>query len=142
MLEKAIELALKYHKGQIKNGTGEEFILHVLRVMMKMNTVDEKIAAVLHDIVEKSNCSLEELKNHGFSNKIINTVDALSKRRGEDYSDYIGRVKKDPAAVKIKIADLEDNMDIKNTKELTLVDIEKMNRRKKYYRELKELPRH
>jgi (p)ppGpp synthase/HD superfamily hydrolase len=139
MLEKAIETALKFHRGQIKNGTGEEFILHVLRVMMKMDTKDEKISAVLHDIIEKSNCTLEELKQLGFSNKIINTVDALSKRKGEDYSDYIKRVKKDPDAVKIKIADLEDNMDIKSTKELTSVDIEKMNRRKKYYRELKEM---
>lgn len=139
MLEKAIELALKYHKGQIKNGTGEEFILHVLRVMLKMDTEDEKISAVLHDIIEKTNCTLEDLKQQGFSNKIINTVDTLSKRKGEDYSDYIKRIKKDPDAVKIKIADLEDNMNIKNTKELTQVDIEKMNRRKKYYRELKNL---
>ena len=52
MLEKAIELALKYHKGQIKNGTGEEFILHVLRVMIKMDSEDEKISAVLHDMIE------------------------------------------------------------------------------------------
>ena len=139
MLEKAIELALKYHKGQIKNGTGEEFILHVLRVMLKMDTEDEKISAVLHDIIEKTNCTLEDLKQQGFSNKIINTVEALSKRKGEDYSEYIKRVKKDTGAVKIKIADLEDNMDLKNTKELTQVDIEKMNRRKKYYRELKEM---
>lgn len=137
MLEKAIELALKFHKGQIKNGTGEEFVLHVLRVMLKMNTEDEKISAVLHDIIEKTNCTLEDLKQLGFSNKIINTVDALSKRKGEDYSDYIKRVKKDTDAVKIKIADLEDNMDIRNIKELTQTDIEKMNRRKKYYNELK-----
>ena len=139
MLEKAIELALKYHKGQIKNGTGEEFIIHVLRVMMKMDTEEEKISAVLHDIIEKTNCTLEDLKQQGFSNKIINTVDALSKRKGEDYSDYIKRVIKDPAAIKIKIADLEDNMDIRNIRELTQVDIEKMNRRKKYYRGLKNL---
>jgi len=139
MLEKAIETALKYHKGQIKNGTGEEFILHVLRVMMSMDSEDERISAVLHDIVEKSNCTLEELKEQGFSNKIINTVDALSKRKGEDYSDYIKRVKKDPVAVKVKIADLEDNMDIRNIKDITSIDIEKMNRRKKYYLELKNL---
>jgi len=139
MLEKAIELALKYHKGQIKNGTGEEFILHVLRVMLKTDTEDEKISAALHDIIEKTNCTLEDLKQQGFSNKIINTVDALSKRKGEDYSDYIKRVKKDTIAIKVKIADLEDNMDIKNIKELTQVDIEKMNRRKKYYKELKEM---
>lgn len=139
MLEKAIELALKYHKGQIKNGTGEKFILHVLRVMLKMDTEEEKISAVLHDVIEKSNCTLEDLKHRGFSDKVINTVDALSKRKGEDYSEYIKRVKKDSNAVKIKIADLEENMDIKNTKELTQVDIEKMNRRKKYYRELKEM---
>ena len=139
MLEKAIELALKYHKGQIKNGTGEEFILHVLRVMIKMDSEDEKISAVLHDMIEKSNCTLDILKEQGFSNKIINTVDALSKRKGEDYSDYIKRVKKDPIAVKVKIADLEDNMDIRNIKDITSIDIEKMNRRKKYYIELKEM---
>jgi (p)ppGpp synthase/HD superfamily hydrolase len=139
MLEKAIELALKYHKGQIKNGTGEEFILHVLRVMIKMDSEDEKISAVLHDIIEKSNCTHDILKEQGFSNKIINTVDALSKRKGEDYSDYIKRVKKDPIAVKVKIADLEDNMDIRNIKDITSIDIEKMNRRKKYYIELKEM---
>ena len=139
MLEKAIELALKYHKGQIKNGTGEEFILHVLRVMIKMDSEDEKISAVLHDMIEKSNCTLDILKEQGFSNKIINTVDALSKRKGEDYSDYIKRVKKDPIAVKVKIADLEDNMDIRNIKDITSIDIEKMNRRKKYYMELKEM---
>jgi (p)ppGpp synthase/HD superfamily hydrolase len=139
MLEKAIELALKYHKGQTKNGTGEEFILHVLRVMNKMDSNEERIAAVLHDIVEKSNCTLDELKKQGFSNKTINTVDALSKRKGEDYADYISRVKKDPVAVKVKIADLEDNMDIRNIMDITAIDIEKMNRRKKYYSELKKM---
>ncbi len=139
MFEKALEIALKYHKGQTKNGTGEEFILHVLRVMTKMDTNEERIAALLHDVIEKSNCTLDELKKLGFSNKTINTIDALSKRKGEDYGDYISRVKKDPAAVKVKIADLVDNMDIRNVKDITSIDIEKMNRRKKYYSELKKM---
>lgn len=80
-LKKAIDIAVECHSGQ-KDRAGEPYIQHPLRMMMKMKTTEEKITAVLHDVVEDSKMSLAELKKEGFSERILKAVDALTKRKG------------------------------------------------------------
>jgi (p)ppGpp synthase/HD superfamily hydrolase len=110
MLNKAIIIAAQAHEGQLDK-CGEPYILHPLRVMLKMHTEVERICAVLHDVVEDTNITLEDLRGEGFSEEIIGILDCLTKREKEEYDNYITRILSNEIACKIKLSDLEDNMD-------------------------------
>jgi len=129
-LEDAILLAVKAHRGR-KDKAGAAYILHPLRVMLRMKTKDERIAAVLHDVIEDTNYPLEDLRKAGYREKILRSLDHLTKREGEEYDQFIKRVKRNPLARKVKIADIEDNLDlgrIKNPKKRDFTRIEKYRR--------------
>jgi (p)ppGpp synthase/HD superfamily hydrolase len=111
MIEVAIGIAASAHRGQTDKG-GAPYILHPLRVMMAMGTDQERIVGVLHDVVEDSpEIRLQEIEA-AFGTRIAAAVDALTKRGGETYDDYLDRVKADEIAVKVKLADLKDNCDL------------------------------
>lgn len=112
LLERAIDIALQAHKGQIDKG-GLPYILHPLAVMTNVETKNEKIVAVLHDVVEDTKYTIEDLRKEGFPEEILLAVDTLTRRCDEDYFDYINRVKTNELAVKIKIKDLEHNTEFK-----------------------------
>ncbi len=109
-LERAIEIAKAAHDGQ-KNKDGTPYITHPFKLMESMDTTDEKIAAILHDVVEDSDVTIEDLRAEGFSETILSVVDTLTHKPDESYSDYIKRVAGNPITRKIKKADLKDNMD-------------------------------
>ena len=108
-LHKAIIIACEAHQGQ-SSINGEPYILHPLRLLIKAKSNEERIIAILHDVVEKTNISLADLKNKGFDQNIISSIDSLSRRRGESYVDYIGRLMQNRISVKIKLLDLSDNI--------------------------------
>lgn len=110
LIEKALQIALKAHTGQIDK-CGQPYILHPLRVMARCQSEKARLVAILHDVIEDSDMTLAELRDRGFNDEIINAVDAISRRDDEDYFDYIERVKHNALAVEVKIADLQDNMD-------------------------------
>lgn len=110
-LERAIAIAAAAHAGQVDKG-GESYILHPLRVMLRMHSASERIVAVLHDVVEDSEVTLELLEAEGFSQEILSAVDALTKRRGESRSNAARRAKHDPIARAVKLADNAENMDL------------------------------
>lgn len=114
LLEDAVSFAAKKHKGQLDK-EGQPYILHPLRVMGMMETKDERIVAVLHDILEDTKTRPEELRKLGLNAKLIDAVEALTRRAEEDYFDYIRRVKKNRLARRVKLADIADNTDIKRT---------------------------
>ena len=109
ILGKAIAIAVESHTGQISK-KGDPYILHPLRMMFKANTIEEKIIAVLHDVIEKTEKDFQFLHKAGFSDKIILAVDALSRRSEESYDTYIDRVAQNQLAKNIKILDLKDNL--------------------------------
>ncbi len=111
-LEQAIALAASAHEGQ-KDKAGRTYILHPLRVMMKMETDTEMTVAVLHDVVEDCGITLEDLRGRGFPEEVLQALDAVSRRKGESYGKFIERSLLNPLARKVKVADLEDNMDLK-----------------------------
>ena len=111
MLDKAIEIAKIAHKGQVDKG-GHPYIDHPLRVMNNLETVEEKIVAVLHDAVEDSDLTLEDLRRSGFSEVIVEAIAAITKQEGEKRNDYLKRVMDNPLSLKVKIADMGDNADI------------------------------
>lgn len=138
LLDKAIHIAVRTHGGQ-RDRYGKPFILHPLRMMMKMDTDLEMIVAVLHDVVEKSDFTLDELRHEGFSEEVIAAVDRLTKRPGEDYESHIERAKNQPLSRKIKIADLEDNMDPKRILDFSEEDLKRLTRFHKTWSELKNV---
>ena len=127
MLDKAIQCAVKAHAGQ-KDKAGAPYILHPLRIMMKMENQDGMIAAMLHDVVEDSSVTLADLRAEGFSEEVIAAVDHLTRREGEAYEIFINRLRHNPLAVKVKLADLEDNMDIRRIENVTGRDIERIQK--------------
>ncbi len=129
-LEKAILIAAQAHQGQ-KDKAGEPYILHPLRVMLRMDSETEMIVAVLHDVVEDSQWTMDGLRKEGFSEEVLEIVDCLTRRKEESYEEFIGRVRPNLKAKKVKLADLEDNMDMRRIEKPTEKDWERV---KKYHR--------
>lgn len=129
-LEKAIAIAVKVHAGRTDKGDSP-YILHPLRVMLRLNTNEERIVGVLHDVVEDTEVTLEDLEKEGFSREILAALDSVTKREGEDYDDFIRRAEQNPLGRKVKLADLEDNCNparIKNPTDEDYARIEKYRR--------------
>lgn len=135
MLNKAIEIAARAHEGQLDK-CGEPYILHPLRVMLSKKTEIERICAVLHDVIEDSFMTLDDLSKEGFSEDIIEILDCLSKRIAEDYDDYISRILTNEIACSIKLADLNDNMDASRIQCYTEKDIARIEKYKKAKRRI------
>jgi guanosine-3',5'-bis(diphosphate) 3'-pyrophosphohydrolase len=115
-LEDALILAADKHRGQ-KDKAGNPYILHPLRVMHHLGhaaTPEERLAAVLHDVVEDCDVTLADLRALGYAEAVVAAVDALTKRPEEedDYFAAIRRAGADPIARRVKIADLTDNLDL------------------------------
>jgi (p)ppGpp synthase/HD superfamily hydrolase len=134
-LEKAIATAAKAHEGQLDKA-GMPYILHSLRLMLKMDSETEMIAAVLHDVIEDSETTAGDLADMGFSDEVLKAVVCLTRRENESYEDLIERAKANPISRKVKIADLEDNMDIKRLDSLTEKDVQRLGKYHRMWRKL------
>ncbi len=130
LLNKAIKLAHIAHNGQVDKG-GKPYIGHPLRVMNNVETLSAKIVGVLHDAVEDSELTLEDLKVAGFSDVIIEAIAAITKLEGEKRKDYLQRVMSNKIALRVKIADMTDNMDISRISNPTEKDRERIRIYKK-----------
>ncbi|MFA5830111.1 MAG: GTP pyrophosphokinase [Candidatus Gracilibacteria bacterium] len=129
-LEKAIQIALKAHEKQVDKG-GHTYVLHPLRVMVQMPTEELQIIAVLHDVVEDSNYTFEDLVKEGFSAEVLEALTAITKQKNEQYDDFIKRIKKNPLAVQVKLADLKDNSNLDRIPNPTEIDLERVEKYKK-----------
>jgi len=136
-LQDAIRLALDAHRGQ-NDRSGAAYILHPLRMMNRLTTEPDRIAAVLHDVVEDRATTLDDLRKLGFGEEVIAAVDCLTKRRGEHYDTYIERCKGNAVARRVKVADLEDNLDLRRLDEIKPQDLERLNRYLKAWHYLNE----
>ncbi len=109
-LERAIAIAAVAHEGQIDKA-GAPYILHPLRVMAAQGTDESRIVAVLHDVVEDTDITLEDLRNQAhFSEPILQTLALVTRRPEDSYEDFVERCAFDPIARAVKLADLEDNL--------------------------------
>ena len=137
-LQRAIEIALEAHKGALDKG-GNPYILHPLRLMLQMDSEEEMVVAILHDVVEDSEkWNFDKLHKEGFSKKIINSLRSITKENeNEDYEKFIDRSIRDKIGRKVKIADISDNLDISRLKEVTDKDILRINKYKKALEKLK-----
>lgn len=136
ILEKAIQIAVEAHAGTRDKG-GKAYILHPISVMMRCETEEEKIVAILHDVVEDTDWTFDALRKEGFSETIIEALETVTKySEEENYDDFIQRSLKNDIGRKVKIADLRENLDVTRIGELSEKDIARIN---KYKRALKKL---
>jgi len=135
-LKRAIEIAFEAHKDQ-KDKNGEPYIGHVLRVMNLGRTENEKICGVLHDLVEDTEWTFEDLRREGFSKTVIDALTCVTKTsEDEDYEEFTNRIAKNRLAVIVKINDLSDNMDVRRFDVIREKDIQRLNKYLRAYRRL------
>lgn len=111
----ALDMAISFHGGQ-EDKNGKPFVMHPIRVATSLgpDTEEEIVAAaLLHDVVEDTFASLETLRRADMTDRIVEIVDALTRREQEVYRDYLHRLSQNNDAVIIKIADIRDNMDLR-----------------------------
>ena len=125
-LEQAIALAAKQHEGEVDKANSP-YILHPLRVMLNVPTIEHKIVAVLHDILEDTETTIEDLYQFGFQEHIIDAIVALTKKQGETRLEAAQRARQNPIARVVKLADINDNMDLSRISSPTSKDFERLN---------------
>jgi hypothetical protein len=113
-IETALQIAARAHEGQ-KDKEGLPYILHPLRVMMSVEGEGAQIVAVLHDVIEDTPVTADDLRAAGFSEGIVASVLCVTHRPGEPYADYVVRCKGNDTARRVKLADLEDNSRLDRT---------------------------
>ena len=136
-LEDAIALAVEAHRGQ-RDKAGQTYVLHPLRLMLRLDTEPERMTAVLHDVVEDTPYTLERLRGLGYPEDVLSALDCLTRREGETYEAFIERVLPHPLARRVKLADLEDNMDVRRLPAVTARDAERLARYRAAWARLQE----
>lgn len=126
-LERAIAIAATAHAGQVDKG-GAPYILHPLKVMLRMNSLEERIVAVLHDVVEDCGISLDDLRKEGFSEEVLTAIESVTKVPGESYEDFVERAAQNPIGRVVKLADLEENSDLSRIASPGWEDLERVEK--------------
>ena len=129
--KKAINIAYNAHMGQMDK-FGIPYIFHPMHLAEQMDTEESCIAAILHDVVEDTDVTIEDLEKD-FSSEIVEAVRLLTRDKSGDYMEYILKIKENPIAKKVKLADLQHNTDTTRLKKMTSKDIE---RNEKYQKAL------
>ncbi len=134
ILERALALAAQAHEGQTDKA-GEPYILHPIRVMLNVRTDEERTVALLHDVVEDTRITFQDLRREGFSEAVIEAVRALTKYEGESREAAAQRAVANPIARNVKLADVSDNMDLSRIPHPTEADFSRL----KEYERVKEI---
>jgi len=142
-LAQAIKIAATVHESQTDKA-GAAYILHPLRMMQRAHTGDEQIVAVLHDVVEDSDWTLEKLRKAGFSPAIVEAVGLLSRSDDETYEAFVERIagakgKAGDTARRVKLLDLEDNMNVSRLADLSDKNVEQLKRYQKAHKRLSDV---
>lgn len=135
LIELGLEWALKAYGGKIDKG-GKPYILHPLRLMARLDDPTSQLVALLHDVIEDSPITADELREAGFPESVVAAVVVLTRRKGESYEAFIDRVRVSPLARKVKLLDIEDNL---NLLRLSAVSDKDLQRVAKYHRAWKRL---
>lgn len=130
MLEKARKIAEQAHGGQVDKG-GQPYILHPVRVAEQCKTAEEKTVALLHDVIEDTDWTVDALRAEGFPDTVLQAVACLTHREGESYMEYVERICQNPLAARVKLADLSDNMDLRRIPHPTEKDFARVEKYKK-----------
>jgi (p)ppGpp synthase/HD superfamily hydrolase len=138
LLEKAVRLAAKVHKGQLDR-FDMAFILHVMRVITRGRDEDERLLGALHDVLERSELTIADLREKGFPEHVLVALTHITRRASESYEAYIDRVLENSLAVRVKVHDLKDKMDLSNVGQLSVPDLQRYNKQLVAYERLKKV---
>ena len=126
-INKALRLAYEAHKGQFDK-SGVPYVFHPLHLAEQMDDEDSIVAALLHDVVEDTAYGLEDLRAMGFPAKALEAVALLTHDPAEPYLSYVARVKENPVARRVKLADLRHNSDLSRIQKVTARDLERVEK--------------
>lgn len=137
MLEKMLVLATNAHSGQLDKG-GHPYILHPLKVMHYLRSDDEELQCIAlgHDVIEDTETTFEDLRAAGMSSRVIEGIRAMTKMPGETLDEYKYRIFDNPDAMRVKLADLRHNTDVRRLKGITEKDIQRMVKYNLFYNEI------
>ena len=130
LLSKAIEIATNAHKDQIDKG-GAPYILHPTAVAAGVETTEQKIVAYLHDVIEDTDITAEDLLAAGFTTDIVEAIKVLTREKGVPYMSYLQAVKKNELAKVVKMSDIKHNMDLSRIENPTQRDFDRLDKYKK-----------
>jgi len=136
LLEKALRIAVEAHAGQVDK-SGKPYIFHPLRVCCRCFTDEEKMVALLHDTIEDTEITAEDLLSEGFPPYIVEAILSISRNEDETYEEFVKRTGLNPLGRAVKLHDLEDNMDISRLEQVTEKVLDRLNKYIKAYRYLK-----
>lgn len=138
MLDKMLLLVVNAHHGQFDRG-GAPYVLHVLKVMHYLKTDDEELLcmALGHDVIEDTKTTYQELHEIGMSERVIKGIRALTKQPGQTLDEYKSAVFASEDAMRVKLADLRHNSDIRRLKGVTQKDLARMVKYHEFYLEIK-----
>jgi (p)ppGpp synthase/HD superfamily hydrolase len=134
-LAHALMIAAAAHAGQVDRA-GQPYMLHIMRLVQRLDGEHERTVAALHDLLEDCDWTVEQLRAEGFAAEVVAAVERLTRRADEPYPTFIERLADDPLARAVKVADLEDNMDVRRLPALDPADLERLA---KYHRAWRRL---
>ena len=134
-LEAALQVMLDAHRGQTDKA-GQPYVLHPLRLMARFQDEDQRLVALLHDVVEDGDVTPASLRALGFSEPVVVAVECLTRRSEETYEDFIARIRPNPLANSVKVEDIRDNLDVTRLRDLKDEDLERL---RKYWKALQQL---
>ena len=120
-------LMMRQHYGQ-KDKAGKDYYFHPLRVSARLDLIEDKIVALLHDTIEDTGLTSEKLLQLGYSQNTVDAILSVTRKQGESYFDFISRANTNQTGRLVKMADLEDNMDIRRLPDLTEKDWHRLNK--------------
>lgn len=138
--KKAIKLMYEKHQNQVDK-SGMPYVFHPWHVAEEMTNENATIVALLHDIVEDTDVTLEQLINMGFNNEVVEAISCMTHREGEEYLDYVNRLSANSIARKVKLADLKHNMDYTRLDNVSEKDLAKLEKYKISYELLSSIER-
>lgn len=130
LIYKSLEIVTRIFNDKCDKG-GFPYVIHLLKVYEGVSDYLEKVCALLHDVVEDTDVTYDDLKEVGYNNDVISVLEILTKVKGEDYRDYIERIisSENVHAMNIKLSDLRHNMDLGRIKNPTTNDYERVSKR-------------
>ena len=135
LLAKAINIAIEAHKEQVDK-SGMPYVFHPFHLAEQMKTEETTVVALLHDLVEDTDYTIEDLMSMGFSKSITDAIALMTHTNDVEYMDYVREIKNNPIAKAVKLADLKHNSDLTR---LDVADEKALSRREKYLKAIKLL---
>lgn len=140
MFGKAMFIAAREHMN-VRDKGGNAYILHPMRIAMRLRTNDEELLsiAILHDVIEDSKVTFEDLKDEGFSDRVVVALRLLTHQKGVSYDDYIENMRGNLDALLVKREDLRDNSDITRLKGISDKDFDRMKKYQKCFVKVEQM---